>query len=105
MVIVYLEIFLLNLICLNSIGGGKVERIKSTVSTDRSTSDTSQQVGFFSQMARKSEHSGLNENVPDTQDAKKTEGTSEVTSSKGNALLLSKCPPWSSGCYCVTPVL
>lgn len=76
---------------LNLIGGGKVERIKSTVSTDHSTSDTSQQVGFFSQMARKSEHSGLNENVPDTQDAKRTGETSEVTSSKGNALLLSKC--------------
>lgn len=72
------------------VGGGKVERIKSTVSTDHSTSDTSQQVGFFSQMARKSEHSGLNENVPDTHDALKTEETSEVTSSKGNALLLSK---------------
>lgn len=56
-------------------------------------------------MARKSEHSGLNENVPDTQDAKKIEGTSEVTSSKGNALLLRKCPLWISDYYSVTSVL
>ncbi|XP_042902932.1 protein unc-80 homolog [Parasteatoda tepidariorum] len=42
------------------IGGGKVERLKSTVSTDHS-SDTSQQAGFLYQMSRKSEHSGLND--------------------------------------------
>ncbi|GIY32002.1 protein unc-80 [Caerostris extrusa] len=42
--------------------GGKVERLKSTVSTDHSTSDTSQQVGFLYQMTRRSEHSGLNDN-------------------------------------------
>ncbi|KFM72578.1 Protein unc-80-like protein, partial [Stegodyphus mimosarum] len=43
------------------IGGGKVERLKSTVSTDHSTSDTSQQVGFMYQATRHSEHSGLNQ--------------------------------------------
>ncbi|KAG8197196.1 hypothetical protein JTE90_011351 [Oedothorax gibbosus] len=46
------------------IGGGKVERLKSTISTDHS-SDTSQQVGFLYQMTKRSEHSGLHDNPTD----------------------------------------
>lgn len=46
------------------LGGGKVERLKSTISTDHS-SDTSQQVGFLYQMTKRSEHSGLHDNPTD----------------------------------------
>lgn len=76
----------------NFSGGGKVERIKSTLSTDHSTSDTSQQVYFGSQMARKSEHSGLNDSLLEQQGETKTEAAPDVASSKGNALLLRKEP-------------
>lgn len=73
-----------------STGGGKVERIKSTVSTDHSTSDTSQQVGFYCQVPKRSEHSGLNDNVPESQSEAKLSGGSQEKTNRETSLLLSK---------------
>lgn len=71
------------------LGGGKVERLKSTVSTDHS-SDTSQQVGFLYQMTKRSELSGLNDNPSDQKCDVKTDTPQAAEPRKTSIPFISK---------------
>lgn len=71
------------------LGGGKVERLKSTISTDHS-SDTSQQVGFLYQMTKRSELSGLNDNPSDQKCDVKTDTPQAAEPRKTSIPFISK---------------
>ncbi|XP_054724860.1 protein unc-80 homolog [Uloborus diversus] len=70
------------------IGGSKVERLKSTVSTDHS-SDTSQQVGFLYQMTRRSEHSGFSD-LPEQPGETRIELSQGAMPNKANPLFFKR---------------